>query len=102
VAPPPQQLVFNAVVYPNPATGHIILSIPDGPIAKNAEAINETNTINSLRYMLYTVDGKLLKTDKINGSQISISLAGMASGTYFLAVENNTGLLKSFTIIKAR
>jgi hypothetical protein len=64
-------------IYPNPATEKITLSI------FNIENL-QTGTLQ-----LYTLNGQLLQTQPIHSETTTISLAGLAKGTYILKVQIN-------------
>jgi hypothetical protein len=74
-------------VYPNPASDFIVLKVEN--------AISENFT-----FQLYTIQGKILLSKKIENSQTSISMAALANAIYFIKVLNNNKEVKTFKIIK--
>jgi hypothetical protein len=75
------------VVYPNPATDFIKLSI------KNYD-------IENLRYQLYDINGSVLKDNKIDSNEITISMQDLRPSTYFVKVIQGKKEIKTFKIIK--
>lgn len=84
---PPDTINLIASVYPNPTTDYIVLNITNYNAAE-------------LTYQLIDLNGKMLFNDVINGSRTSIALNYLTSGTYFLKINTNNTLVKSFKIIK--
>jgi opacity protein-like surface antigen len=80
-------MALHFEVYPNPTMGSLILK---------TENSGNTNTI----YQLNDINGKLLKSERINVDEFNVSMVQFAAGTYFLKVlvENNN--VKTFKIIK--
>jgi hypothetical protein len=74
-------------VYPNPVTDILILKIE--------EEIQKQYVIS-----LYDINGKLLESKKIQGSETSIEMKILVSSTYFLKVTSNNEEVKTFKIIK--
>lgn len=58
--------------------------------------------LRSLSYQLFSMNGTLLKTNKIIGNQTLIEMNNRVSATYFLSVTNENKTLKTFKIIKAQ
>lgn len=78
---------LTALVYPNPTTDGLTLSVSD---------FNKENLI----YQVVDINGKLLQSEKIASNQMSISLTNLAAATYFLKVSMNNQEIKTFKIIK--
>lgn len=78
-------LVFLA--YPNPTVDILILKIG-----------NYDN--NSLSYMLYDINAKILENKKVTGSQTHITMGNLFPGTYFLKIVAGRKEIKTFKIIK--
>jgi hypothetical protein len=74
-------------VYPNPATDFVKLKI------KNYE-------VENLKYQLYDINGSLLKDNKVEGNETSISMQNLLPSVYFLKVTDNNKAIKTFKIIK--
>ena len=75
----------NIKLYPNPTTDLVIL---------------ETNKITDLDFKIYSTNGKLLKTEKINNTETQIFFTEYSSGIYFLTISNTKKQIKTFQIIK--
>jgi hypothetical protein len=78
---------LRCLVYPNPATDHLILQI-DGLNFKN------------LMYKLYDSNGKLLAEQEPTGNETIIPMNRLVSAIYILKVIENNQEIKSFKIIK--
>jgi len=74
-------------IYPNPTTEKITLQI------SNMEALQ-----NGL-LQLYTLNGQLLQTRLLSEAEVTVSLAGLANGTYILKVFIND-TVENWKIIK--
>jgi hypothetical protein len=74
-------------VYPNPATDFAKLKI-------------ENYQVKNLRYQLYDINGSLLKDNKVEGIETSISMQNLLPSMYFLKVTDNNKVIKTFKIIK--
>ena len=69
------ELLFNAIIFPNPADKHINIRL------KNSKNINH--------WSLYDIYGKLVKNgDVFHKSKFSIKRDGLPSGTYILVLED--------------
>ena len=78
--------------YPNPTTDFLTLKV-------------ENYDNKNLSYQLFDISGKLLKTEKLTGNEITISMANLVSATYFLKVvqtkhASSQQEIKTFKIIK--
>ena len=79
-------LVMSA--YPNPATDLLNLVISD-------------DNWNSLSYQLYDINGRTLsKLQKLTASETNVSMQELQRGIYFLAVNSDNKIIKTFKIIK--
>jgi len=74
-------------VFPNPASGFLKLKI-------------ENYKLENLSFQLYDMNGKLLKSQKVESDEISISMENILPSTYFLKVTDNNKEVKVFKIIK--
>jgi hypothetical protein len=81
-----QEISLTCAAYPNPVSGLLHLWVGDNP----SEHIS---------YSLYTAEGKLLETKKIEGSEASIGLAQFPDAVYFLNVYNQGVKIKTFRIV---
>jgi hypothetical protein len=82
-----KDISLEIVVYPNPSTDFVKLSI------KNYE-------VENLRYQLYDINGSLLQENKIDSNEITISMQDFRPSTYFLKVIQGKKDIKTFKIIK--
>jgi len=76
--------------YPNPATDLLTLEI---------EASMELNT-QSMQYLCYDINGKILKSNKISGRITNIDMRDLVPATYFLKLTQNKKEIITFKIIK--
>lgn len=79
---------LTSTVYPNPAVESLTLKI-DGEIT-------------GLVYQLYDDNGKLIGSEKIEGSETTIDMSQLAVARYFLKIINNNKELKTFKVIKLK
>ncbi len=73
-------------VFPNPSADHIYL---------NSERIR-----TGMRFELYDLHGKLVKTEAVSATQTLIDLSQLASASYVLKITQGQTELKSFRIQK--
>jgi len=74
-------------IYPNPATEYIHVEIPENHAA--------------LEFLLYDVNGKLLKTYTHSNTHLTIDVGIYARGTYYLqSVNPKDKMFKTFKIVK--
>jgi len=78
---------LTALVFPNPTVRSITLKISN-------------QSIESLSYRLYDLSGSLLLSKKIQGEETIIAMDQFAAATYFLSVQDQQSILKTFKIIK--
>lgn len=78
---------LSAVVYPNPATDQVLIDVA------GASAANMT-------YTLCDVHGKIIRSERLNGSQTIIPMAELQKAIYLIKVLNNNEEVKIFKIIK--
>ena len=81
---------LNAVTYPNPTKGNILLNI--GNIG-NSE-------VTGLSYKLYDINRRIIKDASILNQSTQISLVNLDSGVYLLMLNYNNIKVKAFKIIK--
>ena len=73
--------------YPNPTTDYLTLEIDD-------------NELGELNFELLDVAGKLVQQGQMMGQRTQIALHNLASSTYLLKINNNSNLVKTFSVIK--
>ena len=80
-------LNINLLAFPNPTFDNLTLKI---------ESANTQN----LSYLLFDMNGKLLTTQKIDGTETKIPMNNYAAATYFIKIIENNNTKKTFKIIK--
>jgi hypothetical protein len=80
-------ITFTVSAYPNPVADCITLSINEFGIA-------------NLSYHLFDINGKLLRSEKITGSNTNIEMGKFVTASYFLKVTRENKEVKTFKIIK--
>lgn len=78
---------FSCTVYPNPTTSNVNLKV----------VVSE---YKSLKFNLFSSQGKLLMTDEVNSSETKLSFENIQSGCYTLVIYKDKLKIKSFKIIK--
>lgn len=76
-------------IYPNPATDFVVLT-------------TEKDAFKSMSYMLYDVNNKLIRKEKLAGDKTTIPMEGLTDAIYMLRVANNDLEVKSFKIVKTK
>lgn len=74
-------------VYPNPATDIVTLSV-------------ENSNTRDMAYHLYDLQGKIIQSKKLDGSQTLITLTELSNNIYFIKVLVKDNEVKTFKIIK--
>lgn len=82
-----QSVSMSATVYPNPAVSNVILRIALG-------------NFENLRYELFDLNGRLLYSDKVIGTETRIPMDIYPEATYVLKAISGNKELKTFKIIK--
>lgn len=80
-------LTLSALMYPNPTTDKIVLSL-------------RNSALTDLSYVLYDLNGRALSSALVQQSETLIAMQNMPSGVYILRVNQNATELKTFKIIK--
>lgn len=80
---------LSVTAYPNPTTDYLTLSI-------------DKFEISNLTYQLYDMNGKLLQTKKMTGTETQIDMSNYVPSTYFVSVINGNQSIKKFKIIKTQ
>lgn len=81
---------LSVKAYPNPTTDYLQLKVD----------ASTTLSIQSMTYQLYDMQGKLLQSEKLTGSQTDIIMSNLVPGTYFVKVIQGSKEVKIFKIIK--
>jgi hypothetical protein len=82
-----KNILLECSAFPNPVTEFLKLKI-------------DNYKSENLSYQLYNMNGKLLKSKKVEGNEIIILMENFAPSTYFLKVTDNNKEIKIFKIIK--
>lgn len=78
---------LSVSAYPNPTNDYLTLEVKDFELS-------------NLNFQLYDMNGKLLQSKKITGSQTSIVMINLVPATYFVKVIQGNKEVKTFKIIK--
>jgi hypothetical protein len=73
--------------YPNPTSDYLTLEVKD-------------NELSGLKFHLYDMQGMLLQSEKITGTQTRISMNSLVPATYFIKIVQENRVVKTFIIIK--
>lgn len=84
------EISISVSIFPNPAADFLTLQL---------DATTELN-IQSMSYQLYDNSGKLLRNEKITGSQTSIIMSNLLPAVYFVKVMEGNKDVRTFKIIK--
>ncbi|MCP4550548.1 MAG: T9SS type A sorting domain-containing protein, partial [Bacteroidetes bacterium] len=82
-------LDYELLAYPNPTKDFVILKI-------------NNNDLSNFNYLLYDVNGRLIRSNKITSNETLIPFSFLAPATYFLKITDNQIEVKSFQIIKIK
>lgn len=85
-----EEINLSVSAYPNPTANHLTLSI-------DASA---TISIQSMSYLLFDINGKLLQNEKITNNRVRINMSNLVSSTYFIKIIQNQKEIKTFKILK--
>lgn len=85
---PSNVIAINITLYPNPAVAQVMLDL------------NFSQFQEEMKYEVFSVDGKLIKTGLILSNQTSIDVDVLPVATYFLNVISSNKILKVFKLIK--
>ncbi len=78
--------------YPNPTTDYLTLSIDNDVLT--------SHDLSQLSFQLYDMNGKLLQTKKLPGTETQIDMSSYVPSTYYLKVIQTNKELKTFKVIK--
>jgi lysophospholipase L1-like esterase len=78
------------IIFPNPVKEFVFF-----------DSLSKTN-IHIAEIKLFSLDGKLIKSEKLNGNENSIFIGDLHSGTYLLSLINREGLVRSYKIFKSK
>lgn len=78
---------LSCSAYPNPATDFLTLRV-------------DNSNYSTLTFFLYDMDGKLLKSNRLESDESIIAMGNLIPATYFLKVTDNNKEVKTFKIIK--
>ncbi len=83
-----KRINFKVFIYPNPTTDFLTLSVTNSLAEEDYD------------FSLYTLEGKLLKTDPLTDAETQIDMRSYQRGPYLLKVTDKTQIIKVFKIIK--
>ena len=78
---------LSVTAYPNPTTDFLQLKV-------------ESEKLKDLSYQLFDINGKLLQTKKLTGTETQIDISSYVPSTYFVRVIAESKSIKTFKIIK--
>jgi len=78
---------LSVTAYPNPTTDFLQLKV-------------ESEKLKDLSFQLFDINGKLLQTKKLTGTETQIDMSSYVLSTYFLRVIAESKSIKTFKIIK--
>ncbi len=81
------EIQIELTAYPNPTKDNLMLRVED-------------DSFSDLSFELYDMQGKLLESNKLISNSVTIKMEHLSRATYFLRVNNNKLLIKTFQIIK--
>ena len=84
-----KSFILDATLFPNPTLHFIQLQI------NNLDLVE-----NKVEALLFDTEGKLLLTLNIQNSQTQIQMKELPPSTYFLKVQSDNRLLKTFKVVK--
>ena len=82
-----EDVVLNYLVFPNPTTGSVTLSI-------------NNDEYSNYRYLLYSIAGIILQQDKIRAVSTEIQLEDYPPSSYLLMILKEENKIKLFKIVK--
>ncbi|MDD4848506.1 MAG: T9SS type A sorting domain-containing protein [Bacteroidales bacterium] len=84
------EITLQATVFPNPTSDYLTL------------AIDTENTNVQYELFLLNVNGQLLQKIETTDSHTILDISSVAEGIYFLRVQSQNQVLKSFKIVKIK
>ncbi|MEZ5069554.1 MAG: T9SS type A sorting domain-containing protein [Bacteroidales bacterium] len=81
------EIVLDLEAFPNPATDHVVLKRTDA-------------AANTLTYRLTDLQGRLLHSGPVTGTETRISMSGLAPSSYFISVLDESKPIAHFQIVK--
>lgn len=78
---------LTILAYPNPTTDYLTLKV-DAELSR------------SMNFQLYDMNGKLLQSEKLNGTETQINMSNYIPSTYSVRVISESKSVKEFKIIK--
>lgn len=82
------KIKLEAKVFPNPTDDFLILAVD--------------NQTKNLHFKLTDLNGKIIFNQKILNTETVLNMQSLASGIYFLNIENEYQLLQTFKIVKIK
>ena len=82
-----RSIILLYSVYPNPATSYLHLKV-------------DNENFKDIDYVLYDINGKLVKNQKLSDNETTIDMSDLVHGTYLLRVSKKNKEVNTFKIIK--
>ncbi|VXB35399.1 conserved exported hypothetical protein [Flavobacterium sp. 9AF] len=95
-----QPIEIYTLSIPNPTTGINLALYPNPAITQVTLELTISQFPNEMKYELFDVNGKLIKSEKILSNQTAIDIESLPIATYFLNVFSSNQILKTFKLIK--
>ncbi len=80
-------LEFQFTAFPNPTSADVTIS-------------TNTGQTQSLKYRIYDVQGRLVSSNNLLGTETRVAFDDLQPGTYFLKITRNEKPVKTFKIMK--
>lgn len=81
-------LTFNVALYPNPAYSYVTLDL------------DLSQFKDSIKFELFSLNGKLIKTGKLMSNQTDIQVDDLAAAIYLLNISSSKKVIKTFKLLK--
>ncbi len=93
----PYQILDNSI---NQSDLNVNITIGPNPSSNELTVVADFTNIKEVSGYISDQNGKIVKKKQILNTDPSFDLKDLSSGTYFLTIEQNDQILKSFKIIK--
>ena len=90
-----QGISLACIVYPNPVTHYLILSID-----ANVQTMHASSQQQQLSYQLFDTKGQMITTGKVTTAETKVVTDNLIQGNYLLRVVGNNQAIKTFKIVK--
>jgi hypothetical protein len=93
----PYQILDNSI---NQSDLNVNITIGPNPSSNELTVVADFTNMKEVSGYISDQNGKIVKKKQILNTNPSFDLKDLSSGTYFLTIEENDQILKSFKIIK--